>query len=55
MANDLIKSSEARERIIKAAREGIEKECPEIDEAIKTKAIECVLEEFGLAVSLTEG
>ena len=38
---------EAKERITKAAREAIEKECPEIEEAIKEKALNCILKEYG--------
>ena len=39
--------SEANKRITKAVKEGIERECPEVDETIKEKALNCILKEYG--------
>tara|TARA_R110000796_G_C14366025_1_gene413406 strand:- start:412 stop:576 length:165 start_codon:yes stop_codon:yes gene_type:complete len=47
MPNNIMTVVEAKERITKAAREAIEKECPEIEEAIKEKALNCILKEYG--------
>jgi hypothetical protein len=46
MPNNIMTVVEAKERIIKAAREGIEKQCPEVEEAIKEKALNCILKEY---------
>jgi hypothetical protein len=47
MPNNIMTPSEANKKITKAVREGIEKECPEADEARKEKVLNCILKEYG--------
>jgi hypothetical protein len=47
MANNIMTPIEANKMITKAVKEGIKRECPEVDEAIKDKALNCILKEYG--------